>query len=715
MELSKQLIDNYPKDIKKNSPIFEALVANSNSTGVLETILKELKEYSESWTDTPNIYNQSGEMLELSADFFSYFDRYTDETEEAYKERIKTIFIRNHDKIFGTPINILNVFKQYFKFGNVFLIENTGNMEDGSSENLLTDNDFEQKSDDWIGIDEDITSNCHYSENANFNKTIGVEVKSTGTFNRDFENDKSEISPTSGYEVGVGETYDSIAKNFYGNSNLGYYIRQYDTNPETINGPVNATTKVVFSRKYSINKESKIPIGTVVSYQNKKYFTTEEGSIGADDEAKKATVNLYFTIESTLSEDINIPEGTIVSDENGHKFITDKIGKISSGYVLSESIPATALEPGSEYNVAANTITEFVSPIGEYIDSVYNSNAAAGGTNGTNVSSSEITVKAVEYGTEYNLSANTIDTIESDLPEDIIFVNNPYAITNGAYPSNIKIPAFNTYYLHFFMAGKCKIIIKDNRNKYWNPTPEFNRTTGTWTNGKWQDSLYELSFTGTDKGKKASVEVVFTRETSGEEVYIPEGTIVSDGTHQFITNKTIKIADDETESEAVLAIAKDVGKEYNVIADAINTIESELSGFTVSNSNPATGGSDFGWNNFSVPITCDINVDEFNFKIVAEDTSCFDYFRIFKKQQYPTFTVIAQYETFVDNDAAAVFPGNADTDITTAHENASYFDNDYISGVVNTGYATEIYKDILEYVKAVGVKAYVEIINKVGD
>lgn len=246
MELSKQLIDNYPKDIKKDSPIFEALVANKNHDGVLETILKELQDYSESWTDTPNVYEQTGEMLELSADFLSYFERYTDESEEAFKERIRTIFIRNHDSIFGTPIDVLNVFKQYFSYGNVFVVENTGSMDDGNSDNLLTDNDFEQKSSDWDGIDEDITSDCHYSEHSNFNKLIGVEVKQNGYFDRDFENDTEDISPEGGYEVGADETYESIANKFYGNKNLAYYIRQYGSNPENINGPVNATTKVVF-------------------------------------------------------------------------------------------------------------------------------------------------------------------------------------------------------------------------------------------------------------------------------------------------------------------------------------------------------------------------------------------------------------------------------------------------------------------------------------
>lgn len=512
-------------------------------------------------------------------------------------------------------------------------------MDDGNSDNLLTDNDFEQKSSDWDGIDEDITSDCHYSEHSNFNKLIGVEVKQNGYFDRDFENDTEDISPEGGYEVGADETYESIANKFYGNKNLAYYIRQYGSNPENINGPVNATTKVVFSRKYSINQESKIPAGTVVSYQDKKYFTLEDAVIGSDDAATKAIVNLFFTIDETQSEDINIPEGTIVSDENEvHKFITTKVGKISSGYTLSESIPAVAIEPGEEYNLAANTITEFVTDVGELFTSVYNANPATGGNNGINVDSEEIEVKAVEYGTEYNLAANTIDTIESEVPEEIVYVTNPYAIANGAYPSNIDIPAFNTYYLHFFMAGKCVLEITDDQGRYWNPTTEFNRTTGIWTNGKWQDEQYQIHYQGSDLGKKAGVKVQFSRSSASSEVItIPERTIVSDGEHEFRTNKTVVIASGETESDLVTATATDVGASYNVDADTITIIDSEIEGVEVNNPENASGGSDFGWNNFSVPITCDINIEKFNFKITAEETSCFDYFRIFKNNNIHHF------------------------------------------------------------------------------
>lgn len=95
-------------------------------------------------------------------------------------------------------------------------------------------------------------------------------------------------------------------------------------------------------------------------------------------------------------------------------------------------------------------------------------------------------------------------------------------------------------------------------------------------------------------GQKASVAVVFTRNAASSFVStIPAGTRVSNGTLVFITTAIGNIEIGETTSNQVEAVAEDVGVDYNVLANTVTTIESNLSAEIVSVNNPykATGGT----------------------------------------------------------------------------------------------------------------------------
>lgn len=96
------------------------------------------------------------------------------------------------------------------------------------------------------------------------------------------------------------------------------------------------------------------------------------------------------------------------------------------------------------------------------------------------------------------------------------------------------------------------------------------------------------------KGQKATVDVKFSRNSALTIAsIIPSGTRVSNGTLIFTTTSTATIEIGQTESNLVGAIAENIGLEYNVAANTINTIESNLSSEIVGVNNPykAIGGT----------------------------------------------------------------------------------------------------------------------------
>ena len=94
-----------------------------------------------------------------------------------------------------------------------------------------------------------------------------------------------------------------------------------------------------------------------------------------------------------------------------------------------------------------------------------------------------------------------------------------------------------------------------------------------------------------------------------------------------------------------------------------------------------------------------------------------DYFRLFAKQPYGSFTVIAHFEGNTSVGVFGLAAGDADPNIETQEStppqprygNYGYYDNSYLSGVP-VGFAMDIYEDLLDYLRAQGVKAYLEIL-----
>lgn len=616
MNIADELKSNFPNTINKGRPIFKALVANDEHTGVFETFLQDLKDFSDAWTESPNIYEQSGEMLELTSAFFTFLEKYTGETEEAFKKRIETIFVRNNDNQWGGPLDVKNVFKSYFPNANIFLVENVNDpkSELDETQNLIEDGDFTSREGAWTGISTDKTNVCHYDRDARFSKDYGVMIKAGGEFQQVFtlfKQDKWDFTQNTLYNVVKNDTFESISKQFYGTIEKADYIKSINPDvTELVPGTtINIPPLNIFFLHYFLNGASEIQlINNDEKYWNPEIkvindkiqigcWQDEEYTIFHDTIGKKYKIPVVFYRESAAGE-IYIPKGTVVSD-GIHNFITQSDDLIESGKVESYGVTAVA----------------------------------------------------EKVGTSFKIPANTVNIIVSEL-ENGIKVNNPEEADDGS----------------------------DN------------------------------------SGQKAEVELNFSIDEPAEDlILIPIGTIVSDGVHKFQTINDGAITKGKTISSEITAQSIDFGYEYNVPANSINIVETEFSvPMSVNNKNEAGGGTDYGWENKSIYFVCDNTIDSVTIKIKGSEkiTGLIDYFRLYKKQPYPSFSIVAHFENNVSKDAAALFPGTEDISITNKHENASYYDNDFLSGLTTGGYALDLYNDLLDYVRAVGVKAYIEIVNR---
>lgn len=172
MTIKEELRGNFPTSIDKTKTEFSALVANDKGTSAIETVLTNLLGYMAEWKNTKNMYEQTGTMLNKSANKISYLERFTDEKDEQFKTRLSAIFVRGGDHVWGTPFNVKRVFEQYFSLANVFVAENTSLIED----NLIKDYDFTNQDTDFWEL-----FNAEISTNARFSKTFGVEFSANGT------------------------------------------------------------------------------------------------------------------------------------------------------------------------------------------------------------------------------------------------------------------------------------------------------------------------------------------------------------------------------------------------------------------------------------------------------------------------------------------------------------------------------------------------------
>lgn len=409
MTIGEELKGNFPKTIRKDGKVFSCLVANTKQTGAMESILNDVERFNREYYGTPNVYEQTGDLLNKTIKFYSFLERFVNETEEGIKRRLAAIFVRNNDEVWGTPFDIRNVFRQYFPSAKIFLVENVNST---LNDNLIVDGDIQEDSPKWI-----LSDNSIISTEARFSKTYGFNLENDAYASQSVQIEHRDIE----YVTTSNDTYESIAKNNYGNSQMADYIRNYSDNLEE-------------------------------------------------------------------------------------------------------------LTPGTE----------------------------------------------------------------------------------------ILIPSFNVYFLHFFLQGNCKVQIKNNLNEYWNPITELWETEENYT------------------------------EFSADE-----------------------------------------------------------------------------WSDKSVFFMCKNDITNVTITFAAIDKGYVDYIRLFQKYKHPSFCIIAHFEGNAQDEALALATGRNDDEDAETHtegskvvidgpekfNNFGYFDGAYLTGVAS-GFAQDLYDDLVNYVKAQGVKAYIETVNR---
>lgn len=174
MTIKEQLRSNFPSIINKTKPVFTSLVASDDGSAVIEKHLNDIISYMASWKNIKDVYKTTGTALEYIADFFTYLERFLDEPEQSYLDRIRAIFVRANDQVWGTPFNIVHTFEQYFGIDTVYLVENTN----AKIDNMITNYDF----DDWTDWTH---SDVSLEKEAAFIKTNGVLFSSGGSISTD--------------------------------------------------------------------------------------------------------------------------------------------------------------------------------------------------------------------------------------------------------------------------------------------------------------------------------------------------------------------------------------------------------------------------------------------------------------------------------------------------------------------------------------------------
>ena len=120
------------------------------------------------------------------------------------------------------------------------------------------------------------------------------------------------------------------------------------------------------------------------------------------------------------------------------------------------------------------------------------------------------------------------------------------------------------------------------------------------------------------------------------------------------------------------------------------------------------------WKNCSVFFFTNSSIEDIEIEFIGNGTQAanIDYIRLFEKKPYASFAVVVHFAGDSGMKAMKLAPGNADpTDAIKDYKKYDYFDHAFITGVA-AGFAQDIYNDLLNLLRAQGVKAYLEIVVK---
>lgn len=177
-------------------------------------------------------------------------------------------------------------------------------------------------------------------------------------------------------------------------------------NDFTENSPVTALIQgQAFAGAELLYYVNQLPLALVIDFLKIAGVTRSSGT--------KAQTTLTFSISSPQSVVFTIPEGFEVVDSQGTlSFFTDAPLVIPPGLV-SGSVTATAEDVGSQYNIAAYTITGVTQPLA-YLSGVTNTEAASGGSDLESEASAisrgltQIRLSSLVSKTDYEQAAETL-------------------------------------------------------------------------------------------------------------------------------------------------------------------------------------------------------------------------------------------------------------------------------------------------------------------
>ena len=116
------------------------------------------------------------------------------------------------------------------------------------------------------------------------------------------------------------------------------------------------------------------------------------------------------------------------------------------------------------------------------------------------------------------------------------------------------------------------------------------------------------------------------------------------------------------------------------------------------------------WDNKSVFFIS--NTENSTIEFSGTNGSYLDYVEVYKKKKNATFTVVCQFVGASSEGALALAPGTNDpVNDTIDRSMYGYYDSAFLTGL-KTGFAKDVYNDLLNYLKPVGVQAYLNLIIK---
>lgn len=179
-KIRMQFLQDFAGAFNRAGEIFTSLVTNTKYTGALEQVIQNLVDFATKWVESTKLFaiddgdeTQTGTQLFLSKNALSYID----ETKEVtLKRKLKAIFYRNGDSLWGGARNIENVFKNYFGIDTIWVAENTQEYGDNATTNLIQNGSFAEAV-YWVGenyLDSDARFDGHFG--ARLNKTAISQV-----------------------------------------------------------------------------------------------------------------------------------------------------------------------------------------------------------------------------------------------------------------------------------------------------------------------------------------------------------------------------------------------------------------------------------------------------------------------------------------------------------------------------------------------------------